>query len=179
VRMPSFWESDGAEPGEVTALTEYFIADAAQKPFGFQPVAPLSAVDRKLYDAGKRLVMAKESEGGAGCFECHSVGRKIQPEPKWASNLIDVRRRLKEDWVRRLLVNPGSLYPWTNMPCNFQLDWDAYNRKLDDPLRGLCNGDAEKFKVNAEKLNAALFFLYHAGDEELGKTESQKGADGR
>ncbi|HYG76665.1 MAG TPA: c-type cytochrome [Planctomycetota bacterium] len=149
-------------------VVDFFIADAKQKHYGHQ-APPMTPEMKKLYDMGKQLVTGDEKAGGMGCVQCHAFGNKLPNEPKWAPNLAFVKDRLQDDWVKRFLVNPQSIYPWANMPNNFKFDWqEGYNFKVDEWHRGLLDGDEAKFKENADKLRAVKFFLMRAGDGEIG-----------
>jgi hypothetical protein len=151
-------------------IVDFFIADGAQKPYGYQAM-PITAANRKLYDQGLKLVTGNEKEGGMGCLNCHAIGKKEPSEPKWAPNLGFVKKRLKDDWIRRFLLQPASIYPWANMPNNFGFDWQgAYNFKQDEWHRGMFDGDETKIKEAADKLRAVRFFLLRSGEGELGDT---------
>ena len=151
-------------------VVDYFVADAAEKPYGSQPVL-LDDEKKSLYELGKKYVTELPPDEkhpalvGIGCVTCHSVGNFIQPIPKWAPNLANVKRRLKDDWLRRFITFPPSLYPWTNMPNNF-INWSEYNHDTKDATRGIA--DEAKLKEQAQKLEAVRFFLLHSGDGELG-----------
>ncbi len=134
----------------------------------------MTGADKNLYEMGKRYVTeAPPDEAhpttppavGMGCTNCHSVGNYEQPFPKWAPHLANVKRRLRDDWLRRFITFPPSLYPWTNMPNNF-INWSEYVHDTKDPTRGI--GDDAMLKKQAEKLEAVRYFLLHSGDAELG-----------
>ncbi|MEI6231910.1 MAG: c-type cytochrome [Planctomycetota bacterium] len=151
-------------------IVDFFVADSGDKPYGNQPVM-LDADQKKLYELGKRYVTEfpaddnNKSLVGIGCVTCHSIGNYTQPVPKYAPNLVNVKRRLKGDWMRRFLTFPPSLYPWTNMPNNF-INWGEYNHDLKDLTRGIA--EEPKLKDQAQKMEAVRFFLQHTGDGEFG-----------
>jgi len=148
-------------------VVDFFIADAKQKPYGYQSV-PLNDETRKLYETGKQLVTGDEKAGGMGCVQCHAFGKKLPNEPKWAPNLAFTKNRLQDEWLKRFLLNPQSIYPWANMPNNFKFDWqEGYNFKVNEWHRGMLDGDEAKFKENADKLRAVKFFLLRAGEGEV------------
>ncbi|MGD0093255.1 MAG: c-type cytochrome, partial [Planctomycetota bacterium] len=153
-------------PDDAAQLVEFLACDAGEKPFGYQPQPLATAEDRLLYEQGRRVVTGSE----LGCTNCHTLGERNPPEPKWAFNLANVKRRLKEPWLNRFLINPQSIYPWTNMPNNFKIDWEgSYKDDRSDPLRGLMDGDEAKMKEAAEKIRAVKCYLLHLGEGEIGK----------
>ena len=160
-------------PDDAQQVADYFIADSGEKSYGNQPLI-LDAAQKDLYELGKRYVTEQPpdlndkttaSRIGIGCYNCHSVGNFVQPVPKYAPNLANVKRRLKEDWLRRFLTYPPSIYPWTSMLNNF-VSWTDYNHDLSDPTRGI--GDDAKLKDQSKKMDAVRFFLLHTGDAEFG-----------
>ncbi|HLX62541.1 MAG TPA: c-type cytochrome [Planctomycetota bacterium] len=158
-------------PDDAQQAVDFFVADAREKSYGGQPVLLDGDAEKKLYELGKKYVTELPPDDknpgriGKGCINCHSVGNFTQPTPKMAPNLANVKRRLKEDWVRRFINFPPSLYPWTNMPGNFIATWD-YNHDFTSKTRGVM--DEAKLAEEAQKLNAVKFFLMHSGDGELG-----------
>ena len=159
-------EGDDALPDDVAQVVEFFTCDAEEKPFGYQPLPLDGAEGKKLYEQGRLIVTGSE----IGCTNCHALGERNPPEPKWAFNLANVKRRLKEPWLNRFLTNPQSIYPWTNMPNNFKIDWEgSYSFNPFDPLRGLMDGDGAKAQESAEKIRAVKYYLLHLGEGEIGK----------
>ena len=165
-------------PDDAAEVVDFFIRDGGQKNYGYQPL-PIANDDRKLYQEGQRLVFSAETEGGMGCTNCHAFGKKEPSEPKWAPNLINVKRRLKSDWVRRFLTNPASIYPWANMPNNFDFDWTPYNHNFEDGLRGISDGNEAKVKTNVDKLKAIHYYLMHSGDAEIGAGDTKPAAEAK
>jgi len=154
-----------ALPDDVAQVVEFFACDAGEKAFGHQPLPLDGAGDRRLYEQGRQIVTGAEP----GCTNCHAFGARNPPEPKWAFNLVNVKRRLKEPWLNRFLINPQSIYPWTNMPNNFKIDWEgSYNSDPSDPLRGLMDGAQAKMKESAGKIRAVKCYLLHLGEGEIG-----------
>jgi hypothetical protein len=157
-------------PDDAQQIVDFFINDANERSYGHQPVL-LDAEEKQLYDLGKKLVMVptdakNPAAGGMGCVECHSIGNKVQPMPKYAPNLANVKRRLKDDWMRRFITMPQAIYPWTNMT-PFFINWNNYTPDFKLPTRGVLD-DESVMKEQAQKLNAVRFFLMHSGDGELG-----------
>jgi len=165
----------GAEqvlPGDLgddaAQLVDFFIKDSETRPYGYQST-PLNADSAKTYALGMKVVTGVGDPNYRGCMECHGVGQREPSEPKWAPNLAHVKRRIKGDWLRRFLTNPASIYPWTNMPNNFDFGWDGYNFDINDPHRGMLDSNAAKFNERVTQLKAAQFFLLNAGENEVGK----------
>ena len=173
--------SDALSVGDVAddaaQIVDFFIQDAAQKPYGYQPLPIVTASDFKLYNEGLRLLLpdSPENKGGFGCTNCHALGKREPKEPKWAPNLVDAKRRLNSEWVRRFLTFPPSIYPWTNMPNNFGFGWDGYNHDQNDALRGMFGSKEADFKASADKLRAVHFYLMHSGDGDVGVDPSSSG----
>jgi cbb3-type cytochrome oxidase cytochrome c subunit len=162
-------------PDDAVEVVEFFTRDAGEKPYGYQRPHSTREQDATLYEKGRNLVFGK-SGIGSGCVECHSVGQREQPEPKYAPNLAFTHNRLKSDWLRRFLIYPWSIHPKVNMPANF-FNWAAYNGDFKDPKRGLQPDDA-KFKEAAEALEAVHFYLMNAeGEFGAGAKSDAKPAD--
>jgi mono/diheme cytochrome c family protein len=106
-------------PDDAAEVVEFFTRDAAEKPYGFQRPVTTTEESVKLYEMGRNLVFGR-SGIGSGCVECHSVGQRVQPEPKFAPDLALTRNRLKSEWVRRFLIYPWSIHPKVNMPANIR-----------------------------------------------------------
>ena len=186
IRMPSFWDSggsnavypsgrlsaampDGGEsaafPDDVAELAAFFLQDAGEKPFGHQPL-PVSADNRKLYEEGRQIVTGSEY----GCMNCHMLGRRNPPEPKYALDLANVKHRLNAPWLHRWLINPQTTYPWTNMPKDFKAPWAGCCKFApDDPTRGIIKDDEARLKDTANKVRAVEYHLLHLGEEEIGR----------
>jgi len=158
-------------PDDAAQVDEFFVADAGVKTFGSQPIPLATDNERKVYKDGEHLIFAEEKVGGMACIQCHAVGNLVPKETKWAPNLINVKRRLRADWVQRFLIYPASIYPWTNMPNNFHFDWDNYKYSATDPYRGIQGSSEDNVKTWAEKLHAAEYYLMHSGDAEVGESK--------
>jgi len=175
-------------PDDPQQIVDFFVADAHDRHYGYQPIllSNADADDHKLYDQGKAFVMTPPDpsatdpvkKSGSVCITCHSVGNYIQKEPKYAPNLANVKRRLREDWVRRFIYNPPTIYPGTSMPNNFELNWDLYNHNFSDPTRGIAPEKVD-FKLKLQQMNAVRYFLMHSGDAELGVKETEAGQAGK
>jgi len=62
---------------------------------------------------------------GPNCVQCHflqGAAPNAEGPIAWAPDLDNVRARLRPDWVREWLTDPGKIYPGTAMPANFPLD---------------------------------------------------------
>ena len=153
-------------PDDAAQVVDFFITDAGAKAYGAQPL-PVLDTDRELYKLGEHLVMGAAKEGGMDCTQCHAVGSKVPQSAKWAPNLINAKRRLRSDWVQRFLIYPASVYPWTNMPNNFHFDWDNYKYGAGE-FRNVQGNKEADVKTWAHNLQAAKYFLMHAGDAEVG-----------
>lgn len=68
------------------------------------------------------------------CFQCHfRLGDDPGGEPiAWAPDMAKVHDRLREDWVRTFLTDPGKIYPGTAMPANFTADPPQYQDVYPD-----------------------------------------------
>ncbi len=163
-------------PDDAQQIVDFFVADGHEKHYGNQPIL-MTAEGQALYAQGKAFVLgppdtaAKDGtpEKARGvCVTCHSVGNFIQKDPKYAPNLANVKRRLREDWVRRFIQAPGTISPGTSMPNNFVLTWDGYNHNFADPFRGIVPDAKTDPKEWLKTMNAVRYFLMHSGDAELG-----------
>ena len=102
-RMPRFGEAGTA--GLVEAL------EAVDT---LQPVKPVtfSAAERQVKAAGRLIVGDK---GGLGCVKCHNF-RDIPSSGIQVMNMTLMPQRLRHDWFRRYVLNPGEFRPGTRMP---------------------------------------------------------------
>lgn len=163
-------------------VVEYFTAIAGEHPLGFQPVLVMDEANKQLYQEGYRLLFTPNKDSGSAsyaCATCHNFGSVNNlPVPK-GPNLAIAKRRFKDEWLRRFLTFPGSVYPWTNMPANFY-DWGQYREWLDkkhnfsDPVRGLAKGDEESLKKIADDLKAIKFYIQAFGEAESGTQPAPK-----
>ena len=87
------------------------------------------------------------------CYQCHDNPNDdgqhagLLPEA-FAPSLTHASARLREEWVREWLWNPGLKYPGTKMPANFSLPLHAY----DDFYPG---------STNESQIEAVLAWLYN------------------
>jgi len=148
-------------------LVEYYLSSSQAPRWGFQPQPILAAGEtaQKLYEEGRKLVEAPESSGGMGCYNCHNIGKRAPAEPKYAPNLAFAKYRFKEDFVRRFLTNPQSIYPWANMPNNFNINWGDYDNTAE--MHGVLP-DAAKGEEVARKIRAVNYYLFHMGESDIG-----------
>ena len=58
------------------------------------------------------------------CVKCHVVNGKLpnQPPENMAPDLGNVPHRLRAEWLRPWLADPGRIQPGTRMPANFPKD---------------------------------------------------------
>ena len=88
--------------------------------------------------------------GGPNCIQCHFLrGRPpTQDTPvAWAPDLDHSRERLRPEWTRQWMIDPGRIYPGTTMPANFALDSLQWQEYLPVPSR--------------EQIEAVLLWLYN------------------
>lgn len=107
LRMPTFEFSEE----ELNILTRYFAAlDKAAYPY-----APRPQPDPVMIAAGRDLF------GRWQCVKCHVVNGKLpnQPPENMAPDLANVPHRLRAEWLRPWLADPGKIQPGTRMPANF------------------------------------------------------------
>lgn len=163
-------ENMAGVPDDAQQIIEYFNAAGHEKPYGFQPVPVLTGENQKRYTSGYHVLFPpdpKTNPNGVSCTSCHAIGNMAVPAPK-GPNLFVVRRRFKDDWLRRFLTFPASIYPWANMPANFY-DWTSYEYAPDKPLRNMAKGDEAEFNALTDRLNLAKFYMLNAGDGDIGK----------
>jgi hypothetical protein len=82
--------------------------------------------------------------------QCHFLrgAAPTQTTPiTWAPDLDHARERLRPDWVREWLTDPGRTYPGTSMPANFSLDQTQWQELLPRP--------------SAQQIEAVLTWLYN------------------
>ncbi len=110
LRMPTFEFTEE----ELNILTRYF-ASMDKVPF---PYAPKPQPDPALIAAGRDLF------GRWQCVKCHVVAGKLpnQPPENMAPDLANVPHRLRAEWLRPWLSDPGKIQPGTRMPANFPKD---------------------------------------------------------
>jgi cytochrome c2 len=110
LRMPTFEFTEE----ELNTLTRYF---ASQEKAAY-PYAPRPQPDPALIAAGRDLF------GRWQCVKCHVVNGKLpnQPPENMAPDLANVPRRLRAEWLRPWLADPGRIQPGTRMPANFPKD---------------------------------------------------------
>jgi cytochrome c2 len=110
LRMPTFEFTEE----ELNTLTRYF---AAMDKVAY-PYAPRPQPDPELVAVGRDLF------GRWQCVKCHVVAGKLpnQPPENMAPDLANVPRRLRAEWLRPWLADPGRIQPGTRMPANFPKD---------------------------------------------------------
>ena len=110
LRMPTFEFSED----DINVVTRYFAAmDKVPYPFDARPQP-----DAVLLAAGRDLF------GRWQCVKCHVVAGKLpnQPPENMAPDLANVPHRLRAEWLRPWLADPGRIQPGTRMPTNFPKD---------------------------------------------------------
>jgi len=108
---------------------------------------PILTGDPGFFDRVHRLV---SDGGGPNCVQCHFLrgDPPTQETPvAWAPDLDHTRQRLRPEWTRQWLIDPGKIYPGTAMPANFQLDQLQWQEYLPAPSR--------------EQIEAVLLWLYN------------------
>ena len=118
-----------------------------------------------LIDFGQALAF-NEGVDGAGkdengdavpqavnCYQCHDNPNDEGPHAgltpeAFAPSLSHARGRLREEWVREWLWNPGLKYPGTKMPANFNANDPSYQDFYPD-------------STNASQIEAVLAWLYN------------------
>jgi cbb3-type cytochrome oxidase cytochrome c subunit len=125
MRMPNFHMSSG----EASKLVNYFAAKSnAEFPYEYNLrqrsdyIGQLEQSHPRFLDDTMRIVTDNNY-----CVKCHTVG---DYRPKGAvktlgPNLAEVYRRLRPDYVRRWIGNPGRILPYTGMPVNIPFDPNA------------------------------------------------------
>jgi mono/diheme cytochrome c family protein len=110
LRMPTFEFTEE----ELNILTRYF---ASMDKVAY-PYAPKPQPDPTMIAAGRDLF------GRWQCVKCHVVAGKLpnQPPENMAPDLANVPRRLRAEWLRPWLSDPGKIQPGTRMPANFPKD---------------------------------------------------------
>ncbi len=106
VRMPTFPLTESESNG----LVHGFAADdGVPFPFEFEKVEELR---------GEERAEAKAFFDAIQCWRCHTTEGAPKPSG-FAPDLPWARERLRPDWVRMWLVDPGALQPGTKMPVNW------------------------------------------------------------
>ena len=126
IRMPSF----NLTPEEKNAIVGYFQHKDKQPTFLEIP----QIVD---WEPGEKAG-AKKLWESYGCVTCHAGG--FSGEEPTAPNLHYAKRRLRPSWIKKWLLNPQVILPYTPMPKFFE-DGEAQDDEIFD-------GDVEK-QVNA------------------------------
>jgi cbb3-type cytochrome oxidase cytochrome c subunit len=90
-------------------------------------------------------------EGGPNCIQCHFL-RGTPPTQEstpvaWAPDLDQTRERLRPEWVRQWMIDPGKVYPGTTMPANFSLETLQWQDYIAAP--------------SEEQIEAVLLWLYN------------------
>lgn len=90
------------------------------------------------------------AEDKVNCYTCHfRLGVAPAAEPiAWAPDLFEAKDRLREDWTRLWIHNPGTIYPGTSMPQNFADNAADYHDVYPD-------------STNDEQIEAVLDWLYN------------------
>ncbi len=122
-------------------------------PFADAP-RPLAAKER--FDLGEGLVLEM------GCLKCHVMGdatvEGANSSPS-APNLNLTFRRLRQEWVRRWLLDPSAIQPGTKMPGLFPEGHSAFVDYGD--LRAEL--EAKYGITSEEQIAAMLDYLYTSG----------------
>jgi cytochrome c2 len=121
LRMPKF----NLSADEAGGLVEYFAALAGEEShYAFDPRSRGARLEAIQADPPKSMAAALRllTDRTTYCAKCHLIG-DYRPEGEnrtiLAPNLDRVGRRLRPEHLRRWLVNPRSVLPYTAMPVNF------------------------------------------------------------
>jgi len=106
VRMPTFSFSEN----ELGKLVRFFQA-LSRQPFPYIPEQP-PALTAKETDMARSLF----SSPAAPCLKCHATGDPAHDKTATAPNFLQVKGRLKPDWVERWIIDPQAISPGTSMP---------------------------------------------------------------
>ncbi len=112
---------------------------------------PWLASQPDLFERVHRLVVE-----GPNCVQCHFLrgAPPTQGTPiAWAPDLDLTRDRLRPDWTREWLTDPGRIYPGTSMPANFAADQTQWQEFYAAP--------------SAEQIEAVLTWLFNLDKAEV------------
>jgi len=138
LRMPKF----NMSPEESAALVNYFAAkDDVAFPYEYSPETQGDLVEEKEEAYQEYLADAETQPAGdtrfdhamnivtsnSYCVQCHMVGDFVPKtsDRAMAPDLSEINRRLRPDYLRRWLANPGQILPYTPMPVNIKYDANA------------------------------------------------------
>jgi mono/diheme cytochrome c family protein len=108
---------------------------------------PILESDPGFFERVHKLV---SDLSGPNCIQCHFLrgNPPTQNTPvAWAPDLDHTRERLRQEWVREWMIDPGKIYPGTAMPANFQLDKLQWQEYIAAP--------------SEEQIEAVLLWLYN------------------
>ena len=92
------------------------------------------ADDASLQRRGVELLGNNPKKKGLSCVGCHDVGEHRPLADERGPQFFTTARRLRFEWFRRWLLNPGRLSPGTSMPSYFT---DTPVSKADETIRAL------------------------------------------
>ena len=124
IRMPQF------DRGHLKPLPEGFAKASGLAPSssGVEPITSQAQSGQ-----GLRLLSRDAEAGGLGCVGCHDWGDH-QASGERGPQLVEAARRLRYDWYRRFLLDPGRILSGTSMPTHFtdvgQEEFDANVQKI-------------------------------------------------
>ncbi len=127
---------------------------AVRYPF---PSMPAARHPDEHYERGKGLLLELK------CLACHVAGNPFAEGTTLdikAPNLALTHRRLRDDWVRKWLVNPQWIQPGTNMP---QLFGDYISAFKDYPEKDRNEAEDRYGKSGREQINLLVDFLNELG----------------
>ncbi|MCZ6596505.1 MAG: c-type cytochrome [Planctomycetota bacterium] len=111
-------------------------------------LGPVLAADPTFFDRVR--VLTSNNTLGPNCFQCHFLGGdppKAEGPIAWAPDLMISRERLRPDWTREWMVDPGKIYLGTAMPANFPLDQTSWQVAFPG--------------TSAEQIEAILLWLFN------------------
>ena len=128
-RMPTFHFTEH----EINVIGEYF--------------STLDDVDWGWIDPGvestrERLQTGEELFEVMQCMKCHPTGPTTGDDANLAPNLQLAHNRLRPEWIRRWLLDPGTIAPNTRMPTFFPLDRATGTRSSPNAPK-ILNGDVD------------------------------------
>jgi mono/diheme cytochrome c family protein len=127
-RMPTFHFTEH----EINVIGEYF--------------STLDNVDWGWIDPGvesttERLQAGEKLFTDLQCMKCHPTGPTSGDDANLAPNLQLAHNRLRPEWIRRWLLDPGVIAPNTRMPTFFAVDSTTGQRRTQVP--NALNGDID------------------------------------
>ena len=128
LRMPTFHFTEH----EISVILQYFATLDKVDPAWIDPTVESTP---ELLRAGEELFKKLE------CLKCHPTGAVTKAEGV-APNLQNVHVRLRPEWIRPWLLEPGEIAPDTRMPSFFPKDQSGKRKSSNAP--DILGGDVDK-----------------------------------